>query len=92
MNTHAHVQERQRFGDSDARQGDIIKLDVGGRNFHVTRSDVTKQLDCLLESMFSGCFRIEAQANGSIFLDRLECVAESACVVNAMPAWTFCLP
>ena len=56
--------------DSDARQSDMIKLDVGGSSFHVSRKVLTTHPDCLLESMFSGRFRIEAQADGSVFLDR----------------------
>ena len=63
-------QDRQRVVDSDARQSDVIKLDVGGSHFHVSRKVLIKHPDSLLESMFSGRFRIEAQADGSIFLDR----------------------
>ena len=63
-------QDRQRVVDSDARQSDMVKLDVGGSYFHVSRKVLTTQPDCLLESLFSGRFRIEAQADGSIFLDR----------------------
>ena len=63
-------QDRKRVVDSNARQADKMKLDVGGSCFHVSRKVLTSQPDCLLDSLFSGRFRIETQADGSIFLDR----------------------
>ena len=67
---HVTNQEKQRVVDSDARQTDMVKLDVGGTCFHVCRSVLTAQSDNLLNSLFSGHFRIDTQADGSVFLDR----------------------
>ena len=67
---HALSQDRQRVFDSNARQTDKMKLDVGGSYFHVSRKVLTSQPDCLLDSLFSGRFRIETQADGSVFIDR----------------------
>ena len=58
------------MADVNAMQHDMVQLDVGGSHFHVTRKVLTSQPDCLLESLFSGRFRVETQADGSIFLDR----------------------
>ena len=67
---HVLSQDQQRVVDSNARQTDKVKLDVGGSYFHVSRKVLTSQRDCLLDSLFSGRFRIETQVDGSIFLDR----------------------
>ena len=63
-------QERQRVAASNIRQSEIIKVDVGGNLFHVSRSTLTAQRDCLLDSLFSGRFRIDTQADSSVFIDR----------------------
>ena len=68
--SHATNQEKQQVADSDARQKDIVKLDVGGTCFHVCRSVLTAQSDNLLNSLFSGRFRIDTQADGTVFIDR----------------------
>ena len=65
--------------DSDARQGDMINVDVGGTHFHVSRAVLTRQPDCLLDSLFSGRFHIDHQADGSIFIDRHADVREAVC-------------
>ena len=68
--SHATNQEKQRVADSDARQTDMVKLDVGGTCFHVYRNVLTAQSDNLLNTLFSGHFRIDTQADGSTFIDR----------------------
>ena len=62
----------------------MVKLDVGGTCFHVYRSVLTAQSDNLLNSLFSGHFRIDTQADGSIFIDRYH----RCCVVH-VPALPF---
>ena len=64
------TQDRQRVVDNNARQNDMVKLDVGVSGFHVWRTLLTSQPDCLLQYLFSGRFMIETQPNGSVFLDR----------------------
>ena len=63
-------QERQRVAASNINQSDLIKVDVGGSQFHVSRSTLTAQPDSLLDSLFSGRFRIDTQADSSVFIDR----------------------
>lgn len=46
-----------------------IKLDVGGRIFHVSRETLIKQ-DSFFSSMFSGKFSIMPESDGTYFIDR----------------------
>ena len=48
----------------------VFQLDVGGTRFHASRSVLTAVPDSMLESMFSGRFPIDTQADGSVFIDR----------------------
>ena len=64
-------QEKQLVAANNVKQSEIMKVDVGGSNFHVSRSVLLAQPDCLLDSLFSGRFRIDTQADGSVFIDRL---------------------
>ena len=63
-------QEQQAVKDSNAKQNDVCRLDVGGSHFQVTRSVLTSQPNCLLDSLFSGRFKIDKQQDGSVFIDR----------------------
>ena len=67
----ASPKDQRRVADSDARQSDLVKLDVGGSHFHVSRKVLTSEADNLLESLFSGRFKVETQADGTVFIDRL---------------------
>ena len=62
--------EQKLVADCNAKQADVMRLDVGGTNFHVSRHVLTSQPDCMLDSMFSGRFHLETQADGTIFIDR----------------------
>ena len=64
--------------DSDALQSDLINVDVGGTHFHVSRGVLSSQPNCLLDSLFSGRFRIDHQADGSVFIDRHVYIREAA--------------
>ena len=66
----AFAQDRSRVAESNARQSDRVKLDVGGCFFHVSRKVLTAQCDSMLDSLFSGRFQIDTQADGSVFIDR----------------------
>ena len=63
-------QERQQVAASNVLQTDCIKVDVGGTLFHVSRSILTSEPNSLLDSLFSGRFRVDTQADNSIFIDR----------------------
>ena len=79
-------QERQWVAASNTRQEEIIKLDVGGSHFHVSRSILTATPNSLLDSMFSGRFRIDTQADSSVFIDRYVNVKAKICLLD-----TFCV-
>ena len=55
---------------SNVLQTDRIKLDVGGGQFHVSRSVLLTERNSLLDSLFSGRFRVDMQTDGSLFIDR----------------------
>ena len=55
---------------SNVLQTDCIKVDVGGTMFHVSRSILTSEPNSFLDSLFSGRFRVDTQADNSIFIDR----------------------
>jgi len=63
-------QERQQVATSNVLQTERVKVDVGGRPFHVSRSVLTSVPNSMLESLFSGRFRVDTQADGSVFIDR----------------------
>ena len=52
------------------RQREVVKVDVGGSHFDVSRSVLLAQPDSLLDSLFGGRFRIDTQADSSVFIDR----------------------
>jgi len=70
---HTRTQERQVVVDTCAKQTDVVKMDVGGTHFHVSRSVLTSQSNCLLDSLFSGRFRVDTQEDGTVFIDRSGC-------------------
>ena len=65
-------QEKQLVVASNLRQSEVMKVDVGGSNFHVSRSVLVAEPDSLLDSLFSGRFHIDTQADGSVFIDRYD--------------------
>ena len=56
---------------NNMKQSEVMKVDVGGSTFHVSRSVLVAEPDSLLDSLFSGRFHIDTQADGSVFIDRL---------------------
>ena len=56
--------------NSNARQADVLRLDVGGTNFHVSRHVLASEPNSMLNAMFSGRFHLDTQADGTIFIDR----------------------
>ena len=65
-------QEKQLVAANNMKQSEVMKVDVGGSTFHVSRSVLVAEPDSLLDSLFSGRFRIDTQADGSVFIDRLK--------------------
>ena len=57
-------QEKHLVAASNVRQSEVMKVDVGGTSFHVSRSILVAQPNCLLDSLFSGRFHIDTQADG----------------------------
>ena len=71
-------QEKQLVAANNVRQSEVMKVDVGGSSFHVSRSTLVAQPNSLLDSLFSGRFRIDTQADGSLFIDRLQVLCPSS--------------
>ena len=58
------------MADTIAKQSDVVNVDVGGTHFYVSRSVLMAESNSLLDSLFSGRFHVDTQADGSIFIDR----------------------
>ena len=54
---------------SNVHFSDIIKINVGGRIFQTTLKTLQKEPESLLASMFSKCFDLKKEDDGSYFID-----------------------
>ena len=66
------------MADTAVKQSDVVNVDVGGTHFHVSRSVLMAESNSLLDSLFSGRFHVDTQADGSIFLDRYVSVGQDS--------------
>jgi hypothetical protein len=64
-------QEKARHRDPKASMEDIVKLDIGGKFFDITRRDLCRVEDSRLAKIFNGDFKIMvAEKTQRTFLDR----------------------
>ena len=54
---------------SNVHFGEIVKINVGGRIFQTTLKTLQKEPESLLASMFSKCFDLKKEVDGSYFID-----------------------
>lgn len=56
-------------GDVAGRDGDVVRLNVGGQIFCTTLSTLRSE-ESMLSAMFSGRFDVRKDADGAVFIDR----------------------
>eukprot|EP01006_Ploeotia_vitrea_P061222 TRINITY_DN77541_c0_g1_i1.p1 TRINITY_DN77541_c0_g1~~TRINITY_DN77541_c0_g1_i1.p1 ORF type:complete len:186 (+),score=57.10 TRINITY_DN77541_c0_g1_i1:51-608(+) len=67
----AFEEEKAKHRDPNAKDEDIIKLDIGGKIFDVKRKVLCRVKGTKLEAIFNGNFKVKtAPKNGATFIDR----------------------